>query len=335
MKKTLSLLLGMILFFSINTQVFAISYVDQFTEYYYTGSVGTARSPFHVGNTDAGADDFSLPTHRINGPNNQPRYLSGSSDVHNGTDLRGDSTYYVYPMFRSIVRSVTAPGTVNNGNVVVEYDIDGNGTWDGYYAKYMHINPTSGLVANTTVLTPTNKIGQIDILRGSGWPPHLHLQDTNSSGSSSIKLFRFFRGVQNWGYGYYMDFLAGDAMVGNSLYISVNSMDDGVNAAPTRVEFYYKIGSSGSWNQGPNMTQTGVGNSSGDYYRYSIDLKTASGASSGQTVYYYLAAIRGNGTISSSYNWGLWPQRYKMPNKTPAQIIADGYTPTVQSYYVP
>lgn len=229
-------------------------------------------------------------------------------------------------MFRSIVRDVRYPASVNDGFVLLEYDVDGNGTWDGYYTKYLHINPVTGLTKNTTVLNTNQKLGVVDIKRGNGWPPHLHLQDTSSAGNTSIKLFKYFRHVQNYGYGYYMDFIAGNAMVGNVLYISVNSMDDGVNAAPARVEFYYKVGS-GSWMQGPNMNLFQSGDSSGNYYRYYLDLKAATGASTGSTITYYLAAIRSNGTISPSYNWGLWPQHYKMPDKTPEQFAIAGKSP--------
>ena len=148
-------------------------------------------------------------------------------------------------------------------------------------------------------------------------------------------MYKYFRNVQNWGYGYYLDFIAGDSISNGKLYIGVNSMDDGTNAPPTRVEFYYKIGQDGTWKQGPNMSLYTTGNSTGLVYKYMIDFKSATGATSGQYIYYYLAAIRGNGTISTSYNWGLWPQYYKMPNKTPSQIIADGRTPIVDYYVIP
>ena len=63
------------------TNVFAIDYSNRYTEYYGINGVATAQSPFHLNNTDTGSDDFTIPTHRINGPNNQPRYLNGVSDL--------------------------------------------------------------------------------------------------------------------------------------------------------------------------------------------------------------------------------------------------------------
>lgn len=334
MKKVLSIILTFVLLFSLNIQAFAISYSNEFTECYGINSLATARSPFHIGNTDSGADNYALPDHRVNGPNNQPRYLGGRSDLHNATDFRATAGTNVYPMFNGKVISIYQPVTVNNGYVIIQYDINNDGSFDNYYAKYTHINPDTSLYKNKT-LSMTDKIGEIDITRGAGWPPHLDLKDTNSNGSISYKLYRYYRTVTNWGYGNYLEFITGDTMSYDNLAISVNSMDDGTNAAPTRVEFYYKIGSTGTWNQGPNMTKYINGNSSGAYYRYSLNLKNATGASSGDIIYYYLAAIRGNGTISTSYNWGLWPQYYKMPNKTPSQIIADGNSPITKYYIVP
>lgn len=340
MKRAVAIFFSLTLMLSLDSQAFAYTpnYSSWFEEYYYTSSVATARSPFHVGDTDTGADDFALPTHRVNGPNNQPRQVCSTCtpDLHDGTDLKAAADVPVYPMFKSIVRKVyQQSSTNNNGYVIVQYDIDNNGTWDNYYAKYIHIVPTSGLVENSTTLAPTQKIGLIDIKK-KYWP-HLHLQDTNSTGTSagnSKKLFRFFRSVQSWGYGYYLDYFAGDAMVGNTLYISVNSIDDGTNAAPARIEFFYKIGS-GTWQQGASTTTPFLtGNSTGDYYRYALDLKTLSGAGTGQTIYYYLAAIRTNGTVSSDYNWGLWPQYYKMPDRTPSQISGSGNTIISKSFTI-
>jgi hypothetical protein len=76
------------------------------------------------------------------------------------------------------------------------------------------------------------------------------------------------------------------------------------------------------------------GDSTGNYYRYALDLKALSGASPGQTIYYYLAAIRTNGTVSSEYNWGLWPQFYKMPDRTPSEIINSGNSIISKSFTI-
>lgn len=170
MKKIISILLVIGVIISLNSQVFAISYTNQFYEYYYAGQVATARSPFHLNNNDLGGDNFSLPDHRVNGPNNQPRYINYVSDLHNGTDFRASDIDYVYPMFKAKVIAVVQPGTVNNGYVIVQYDIDNNGTYDNYYVEYLHILPQAGLTVGT-ILRTDQKIGKIDILRGNGWPP--------------------------------------------------------------------------------------------------------------------------------------------------------------------
>ncbi|WP_127588675.1 hypothetical protein [Paenibacillus koleovorans] len=338
MKKITSIILLLLLTLSFITPTYAADYNYQFSQYSGTGSYATARSPYHVGNTDLGADDFSLPTHRINGPNNQPRYLqrfdlTWYSDVHNGTDLKANAGVPLYPMFNCYIAAVVQPSSGNNGYVTCNYDINNDGIYDNYYVKYMHSLPLTGLAVGHTK-TPTQSIGQVDT--GSTWPAHTHLQHTDSTSSKTWSLFPFFRSVLNWGYGYYMEYMAGDTTVSGTLYISANSMDEGTNAGPGSIEYYYKVGSGGTWQKGSNMSLYLTGDSSGNYYRYSLDLKAAAGnPGSGSTIYYYLAAIRTNGTISSSYDWGLWPAYYKMPDKTPATIIASGYTPVTSFYTVP
>lgn len=241
-------------------------------------------------------------------------------------------------MFKARVHKYLEPSsTVNNGYVILQYDIDDNGYWDNNYVMYMHIDPNNDIYVGK-VYTVDQSFGMIDYYKVNGWPTHLHLHDTTSSFSSwsmaySKKLFKYFRSVKNWGYGYYLDYFAGDSIISNTLYISANSMDNGSNAG-VDVEFYYRIGYYGTWQQGPNLDEFMTGNNTGSYYRYKIDLKTATGATTGQTIYFYLAGIRSNGTVSSSYNWGLWPQYYKMPRKKPSEIIADGELPVLETHTI-
>lgn len=83
MRKVVCLFMVSLLLVTMNEQVLAYSYAHTFYEYYGVAGVSTARSPFR--SDSAGLiDDWSKV---VTGPNNQPRYLSGISDVHNGTDF--------------------------------------------------------------------------------------------------------------------------------------------------------------------------------------------------------------------------------------------------------
>lgn len=339
MRKIVTLMLIILTFFGFvfdtNAATVTYDYNKQFTEIYGMTALATARSPFR---TSSGADDFAVGL--ITGPNNQPRYLlqkdgSYKTDVHNGTDfVTSPKTLAVYPMFNAQVLNVKEPTTTSNtGYVTLQYDIDNNGTYDNYYVQYMHINPIDNMKPGDKYAVSIS-IGAIDIAKS--YAAHLHLQEVDSSGninSNSKKLYRYFTTVQNWGYGYYLEFLAGDynspSGDGNNFYISVNSFDNGVNSPPARVEFYYKIGSSGTWKQGPNMSVYLASNN-----RYTINLKTATGAITGQTVYYYLAAIRTNGSYNPDYNWGLWPQYYKLPPKSPSTFINTSKTIYCKSHII-
>lgn len=57
---------------------------------------------------------------------------------------------------------------------------------------------------------------------------------------------------------------------------------------------------------------------------WTIDLKVMSGAASGNVLDFYIAGIT---HIGGSYYWGLWPQHYSQPPRTPAQFQADGKIP--------
>jgi hypothetical protein len=69
---------------------------------------------------------------------------------------------------------------------------------------------------------------------------------------------------------------------------------------------YYKIGSGGTWSGPANFTL-------GSGHLYSINLKNATGASTGQTVYYYVVGLRA-GLPAGAYNYGFFPQYYKHPD---------------------
>src|SRR5690606_5926871 len=87
--------------------------------------------------------------------------------------------------------------------------------------------------------------------------------------------------------------------------------DDTTNLyAVEKIELYYKIGSTGTWTK----STTNFTISTPSTHRWSINLKTATGASTGSTIYYYVVATRANDPgFSGPYKIGIWPQHYEKP----------------------
>lgn len=230
----------------------------------------------------------------------------------------------MYPILKGKVVNVNHDTSCQLGYVTLDHDIDGNGTYDGNYVRYLHIDPTGNSttgVKNNDVFDVNDSFGTVDIDRrpgcANGFPAHLHFHRVDgASANNTTKLYNFYRWVNTWNLGSHLDFISGDAIVGNELYLTAYACTDygtvssGSCYAPSSVDLYYKIGSTGTWTK--STTSFSVFNSS--TYRYFISLKTASGATTGQTIYYYVAAIRQNDpTWSGSYKHALFPQYYNQP----------------------
>ncbi|KAF0194469.1 MAG: hypothetical protein FD169_1790 [Bacillota bacterium] len=147
---------------------------------------------------------------------------------------------------------------------------------------------------------------------------HLHFAAQNSS-DKILKLFPHYRRVHEWHYGTSMDYICKDLFDGNRLYITARYLNGGVSSGATSLEVYYRI-NYGPW-QGPKLMSKIQPT---ENYNWTIDLKAMSGASSGAIVDFYIAAIA---DITASYKWGLWPQHYSQPPRTPAEFQADGKVP--------
>lgn len=282
---------------------------------------GNARSPIRSGTNDSWV--------KVNSKNNQPR--SSGTNPHQGTDLQAAAGTLVYPILPGKVKSVNHTLTTQLGSVVLQHDIDGDGIFDDVYVRYVHIDPngnaTNGIKVGDT-FTVNQSIGTIDIDRGY-YGPHLHFQSVNSSASLTYKLYPFYRWVSDWNFGSHMDFISGDVINSSNTmfitaYANTTNTTNVYNVA--KIELYYKIGSTGTWKKSTTNFDLAYPNLN----RWSINLKTATGATTGSTIYFYLVATRANDpTFSGSYNIGLWPQYYEHPSaplsSTNANIIAYSY----------
>ena len=335
MKKATTLFFAFILFlitvFSYGEFASAASYTQAYSEVFGLNSVlpsGNARSPVRI----SGADEWA----RVNSKNNQPR--SSGTNPHKGTDLQKAAGQPVYPILKGKVVAVNHDTSCQLGSVTLNHDIDGNGTFDGYYVRYLHIDPTGDKdngVKKGDVFDVTDSFGTVDIDRrpgcANGFPAHLHFHRVSSETATvTLKLYNFYRTVSAWNNGSHLDFISGDAYVGNELYITAYSCTDYGTVStgcysPTSVDLYYKIGSSGTWQK--STTSFSLFNAS--IYRYYINLKTATGATTGQTVYYYVAAIRQNDpTWSGSYKHAIFPQYYEQP-ALPLPVSPTNYPNTI------
>lgn len=304
MKKTSILVCAIFFIFAAasSQDTFASGYTRAFIEYHGTSSVATARSPFRQEQpVNPSIDRFP----KITSNNNQPRNVDSGTNPHNATDFDGRDGERVYPLFKAKVISVNTETSGQLGHVLLQFDIDNNGTFDDYYAKYLHVVPKPGISVGD-VFTSNEYIATIDSRKQ--WGPHLDLKDTNFHDNRSIKLYRYFRWISEWNMGSYLEYFSGDAMVGNTLYITGVSSRIASYDALQHVELYYRVGSTGTFQK----ASTNFSEVYPSINRYGIDLKEATGAQTGEHVLYYLAGVRSD---ISGYDHGLFPQYYRQPAK--------------------
>ncbi|WP_223067305.1 M23 family metallopeptidase [Paenibacillus caui] len=295
----MTIIAGTLLF---QSSAFAYDFSRSFSEIYGLNSIINAYSPAH---DTSGNDAFVA----VNSKTNQPRTTGTSPHV--GTDISMAAGRNVYAIYSGKVVSKNTDTSSQLGNIIINLDTNNNGTPDGFYIKYLHIVPSSSLSVGSSV-SRTTVVGTIDTYKV--FPPHLHFARTDSTDSISYKLYNLYRhtSISTWNNGESLDYLAGDSIVGSSVYITGYTMDDGAWEDLSTIYVYYKIGSTGTWSSTPKqMTKFNT------YGRWKYDFSAV--ASSGQTVYYYLAGIRAD-MSSTSDNWGLWPQYYTHPPKDPSSF---------------
>lgn len=211
------------------------------------------------------------------------------------------------------------------GYVIMQHDIDNDGNYDDFYVKYLHIDPKDSLKIDDEY-SVNDSFATIDYDRGLGYGTHLDFSSRESGSGSGAnitkKLYHYYRHVDEWEDGAALELLSGDAIIEsqNALYINgISSTNIGDKTYPLKkIEVYYKV-NDGSWSTTPKEMELVFP----DIYRWKFDFdEEIPSLSSGDTVYFYLAGIRGNddGDFSSNYDWGLWPQYYKEPHKTPSSI---------------
>ncbi|MGO4542977.1 M23 family metallopeptidase [Paenibacillus sp. 2TAB19] len=296
--------------------VSAADYDPKFSEVYGVTNIvtsGVARSPLRMGTAPTASDSWAYITSK----NNQPRG-SGDTNPHQGTDIRAGANTNVYSILPGKVALIKEDATTiaaQLGSIFIQYDVNGDGTYDNYYVRYTHIIPEASLNVGD-IVSNIEVIGVVDVQKAYG--PHLHMQSVTSTTTyKTTKMYNYFTGASSWDFGHALDYFAADSYVGNSLYISAyahTTGPDGIFRAE-KVELYYKKGSTGTW------TKSTTNLSPYSTYRWTIDLKAATGASVGNTIYYYLVATRAGSTstpadpsFTGSYKVGFWPQYFEHPS---------------------
>jgi hypothetical protein len=252
--------------------------------------------------------------------NNQPRVANGTNP-HQGSDLQMPEGTKVYPAYAGTIDSIRTDTSQQLGRVIIRSTDSDIGT---FYIEYLHIVPSSTLTVGQSV-TVNTQIGTIDSYKV--YYPHLHFGRVNSTSTYNYKLYSFYRWISEWNYGSDLDFLSGDVVSsGNNFYITGYTRSGASAYDLQSLRLYYKVGSAGTWTGPVDFTM-----STPSIHRYVINLRTATGASPGQTIYYYVAGIRANDPdFNATYRHGLYPQYYTHPalplSSSYANTIAQSYT---------
>lgn len=264
----------------------------------------------------------------IESKTNQPRSVVGGTNPHNGADLAMSAGERVYAILPGRVTEIKSDTSAQLGSVIIDHDTDGDGTPDGDYVQYVHIDPAgsggSGLRVGDYV-TETTVIGTVD--RAKRYNPHLHIQHvsrgrSDDPSSRTMPMYPFYRhaSLATWNGGSDLDYVSADWQDGSLLYLTAYAGTDNPRTnrydrnAPAEIRLHYKVGSGGRWKMSPVRFSLHDART----FRYRIDLRQATGARTGQQVHVYAVAVRATDPTfpgSAAYRHGLWPQFYKQPDR--------------------
>jgi hypothetical protein len=304
------LVLGLVVGFT-----FAVSFTKRFEEHSGNTLLGNAMSPSRNA-------DFSNIWIRVTSKCNMAR--SSGTSPHVGTDMTMAKWTRVFPAFDGKVVRVNHDLSKQMGCVVLDHDIDDNGTYDGYYFMYRHIDPDNE-VSIGDIINVDESFGRIDERRPEGYTPHLHYGWTDDTqGYIANSTSRFYVDESIYWYGRDFDFFARDYWTHNTLYINAYSKEGDTRQNSTEVDVYCKVGS-GAWSDVPkHMTL----NSSSSYHQWQFDFGSIAGVSTGTVIQFYLVGYR---NLTGYDNWSLWPQYYQHPPVLPS---AFGDPPNEEVQYV-
>jgi hypothetical protein len=284
----------------------AADYSHRFTEASGNSLIADAMSPSRNGD---GSNNFI----RVTSKGNMARNIGSSPHV--GVDMTMSAGTAVYSAFAGKVAHVNHTLTTQMGCVVMNQDIDGNGTYDNYYFVYRHIDPNDDVTVGKEYEV-NESFAVIDVQRyPDGYTPHLHYGWTEDTSGLVLKsTSRFYIDEGTYWYGRDFDFFSRDYWVHNTLYINAYSKEGDTRQNVTEAEVYCKVGS-GSWSEVPHQM---VLNNSGNYqWRY--DFGTLTGASTGIAILYYIVGYR---NVTGYDNWSLWPQYYEHPPILPSEFTS-------------
>lgn len=303
-RRITSVLTGLVVFSLAVLSTSASVFTQRFTEASGSLLIADARPPSRNGD---GTNNFIRVTSKCN----MCRDTNGTSP-HIGVDMTMPAGTRVYPAFRGKVSFVDHDVSDQNAFVVMNQDIDGNGTYDGYYFVYRHIDPDDDVIIGD-VFEVMESFAAIDIQRPNRYSPHLHYGWTQESDSDIAKsTSRFYSDESTYWYGRDYDFFARDYWSHNTLYINAYSKNGDTRQNVTEVEAYCKVGG-GSWSDVPKqMTLNDSGN-----YQWRFDFGTISGITSGTEIQFYLVGYR---NVTGYDNWSLWPQFYEHPPILPSDF---------------
>ncbi|NLE25980.1 MAG: hypothetical protein GX625_11695, partial [Clostridiaceae bacterium] len=293
-KRYLLFIIVLILSIVLYSNSFAAPTSRAFVEVYGDWGYENARSPARNANL---TDNYVRVTQKCN----QARNIGTSP--HQGTDMTMSAGTVVYPIFPGRVVSLDQDTSDQLGYVVINSDIDYDGTVDNYYIRYTHINPNNNLQVNTTWLTSNTSMGVIDTEKPGGYSPHLHISWQDTINGYEKKLFKFFTYCSTYNYGRDFDVFTGDDFVDNIFFINGYTKAGDTRSKLTKIELYYKVGNN-------NWSSTPVLMSYQSNYYYEYDLSSLPGVQYGSVIKFYIVGYR---NVTGYDNWSVWPMYYEHP----------------------
>ncbi len=262
---------------------------------------------------------------------NQPRNVMNGSNPHQGVDLAMFEGQLVYPVGDAVVEKI-----VNDrerlrkqmGEVILNLDVNSDGTPDNVYMNYLHVVPDEWLHEGMWVSKDT-PIAVVSAQMPGRYGAHLHFNWSDSENKITYKTSVMFRHVPEWSFGSDLDVLANEAWVGNVFYIhgTINNFENRFTPKRLplkRIELYYQKNNT-FWTQTPLYMQSVKGTDE-TYWRF--DFRKI--AHQGDKIRFYVNGIRGNDDsfpnpdVGSKkvtpYSWARWPQSVNHPPRTPIQF---------------
>ncbi|WP_028307713.1 M23 family metallopeptidase [Desulfitibacter alkalitolerans] len=272
---------------------------DYMEKFKYTGPYYGSYTLYAPFRTSGGANDYNTITSKYNNPRR-------ATSSHGGVDFQAQLARDVYSIARGIVRSVNdiIDSKPFGYYVVVQLDINGNGSYDNVYARYVHLSRIDVNVGD--IVWTTTRLG-----RSGNTGADSYNQSPSSSALRSLPWEKYYSNIAAWKYGQELDFISDYYNSGRTFYVACYGKSGSTKIAAQEVVMYVRLHNSSNDFTMYNMVHLGSD-------KYSVTIPTGDFPNGTRVEFFF----RGRPNTTTTYHHGFYPAKFASPPIPPDKTKA-------------